>query len=153
MRKLLPILCLCGAFVAAPAIAKDHPGTGGAHHGGGSTHCKTHSSAYRVNGTLVTATLTKIAKHDYSGTITITVRTANHAASGTTSSNQSYTFTHAKVRFGHGVNQTIPAAGSRVQLKGTITYQKGSSCPPYGITMVTIDRVTILAAQKPHHHG
>jgi hypothetical protein len=105
-----------------------------------------------VNGTLVTATLTKLAKHAYSGTITIAVKTANHAAAGATS-NQSYTFTSAKVTFGHGVDRTMPAAGSRVQLKGTVTYQKGSSCPPYGITTVTINRVTILAAPKPHHHG
>ncbi len=151
MRKLLPVLCMCGAIAAAPAIAKDNPGKGGAPKG--ASTCKTHVQAFRVNGTLVSATLTKLAKHAYSGTIVITVKTANHAAAGTKTTTQSYTFTHAKVTFGHGVNHSAPVPGSRVQLKGTVTFQKGSSCPPYGITMVTINRVTILAAQKPHHHG
>ena len=145
MRKLLPILCIAGSLIAGPALAKDHPGKGNK---GGT--CKTHSVAYRVNGTLVSSSLTLVSPHHYSGTITMTVRTANAHAKVTKGTTQTYTLTDAKVRFGHKVDPSSPAAGSRVQLEGKITAESKHCTAPYFVGVLTVKRVTILAAKK---HG
>jgi hypothetical protein len=137
MRKLLAILGLCAASVAAPAVAKDHPAT--------SHKCVAHNVSYRVNGTLVSSNLTKGAHGRYSGTITVLVKTANNVAKPDKGMTKTYTLINARVHFGHGVDKTNPAAGSRVQVQGQLTALSKRCNQTYFIPTLTVKRVDILA--------
>jgi hypothetical protein len=64
-----------------------------------------------ISGTLVSWTATSSGTDRYSGSITLT-----RHDTGTTTTPVTYTFTNAKVLFGHGANP--PAAGDVVKLMG-----------------------------------
>ncbi len=70
-----------------------------------------HRWGHFISGTLVSWTATQSGKNTYSGSITLT-----RDDTGTSSTPVTYTFTDAKVLFGHGANP--PAAGDVVKLMG-----------------------------------
>jgi hypothetical protein len=151
--KRFALAFLTAALVAVvPAQAKkpihrSHPAhpshTNKGHHRG---TCKVRKVGYNASGTLVSATLTPAAGEGrYDGTITVDVTRANHKAPKGT---QTFTLTDARVRFGKGVDQTAPAAGSRVRLHGKITALP-HHCDSAGFTpTITIRNVRIGAPHK-----
>lgn len=107
--------------------------------------CKVHNEGYNARGTLVSSSLTVSPTNskEYSGTITITLKKANHHDMTTT-----FTLTNAKVYFHHGVNAASPAAGSTVDLHGKITAMP-KHCSTTGFTpTITIKKVDIHAAKS-----
>jgi hypothetical protein len=108
--------------------------------------CVAHAVSYEVSGTLSTVgSLTKNSDGSYNGSLTVHVTRTNDGAEADKGMTKTYTLDHARVSFGHGVNKTAPAAGSRADLKGTITAEpKGCTFTP----TVTIKKVELLAAKK-----
>jgi hypothetical protein len=169
----MAVAVACLAAAAAPAVANAdkpaNPGSQGKHKPathtkapagdtnspsqGRSMRCRkpTVSKAFVVSGTFTSWTAVKDAPADpastYSGTITLTVKRANHHAQGATSP---IAFSHARVRF-HGATATAPVAGDNVRLIGKIVLAKrscstqaGSATPAPGT--VTIRKITISQA-------
>lgn len=161
MRKIAMLAALCGFAVAVPAQADKpaHPARPAhpahpAHpsdpskpdHQSNPHKCVAHSVGYNASGTLVKATLTKLADGRYSGTIEVNVARANHKAA---TGDQTFTLTDARVKFHHGVDATNPAPGSRVGLHGKVT-QLPHSCSTTGFTpTITVKNVDIRTPAKP----
>ena len=95
-------------------------------------------------GTLVNSSLTAEENGRYSGTLEVDLTKANHQAP---TGEQTFTITGAKVKFHHGVDPTMPAAGSRVKLHGKIT-KLSKHCPTEGFTpTITVKKVDIRPAK------
>jgi hypothetical protein len=138
MRKIAFVLAgmLAFAVVVVPAQAAKPP-----------PKCVAHSVSYEVSGMLTaTGSLTKNSDGSYNGTLTVKVTRTNHNAGADKGMTTTYTLTNAHVSFGHGVSKTAPAAGSRADLKGTITTEP-KTCTGFTPT-VTIKKVELLAAKK-----
>jgi hypothetical protein len=128
------------AGVVAPAQAKTHPPT--------SHKCTPHAVSYRVSGTLVSGALTKNSDGTYSGSLTVHVTRTNHHAKADKGTDKAYTLDHAKAKL-HGADPAALAAGSRVNLKGTIT-KLAKKCDQTGFTAVTtIKKATIKPPKAP----
>ena len=149
--KRLALLVVVGAAVAVPAQAstakhppynlkppKPYP------------VCNAQDEGFYATGTLISATLTPVSAHTYNGTIAVTVARANHHAP---TGSQTYTLMNARVHFHHGVSPTAPAAGSRVQLNGTIT-ELPDQCQMAGFTpTITVTNVDIRRAPRGRHQN
>ena len=129
--------------VAVPAQAANHKTA--------SNKCQPLAVSYVVSGTLVSGALTAdpgTAK-TYSGTLTVHVTKTNNHAKADKSLTKTYALSLADVSFGAGVNKTSPAAGSRVNLKGTIT-TLAPKCSQTGFTpTISITKVEIHRAKTP----
>jgi hypothetical protein len=102
--------CTTGAQGAAKDQHKQHQAQG--NHGKSDVAgTRGHRWGHFISGTLVSWTATQSGKNSYSGSITLT-----RNDTGTSSTPVTYTFTDAKVLFGHGANP--PAAGDVVKLMG-----------------------------------
>lgn len=137
MKKIaLLAAMLTSVAVVAPAQATKHK-------------CVAHPVSYRVSGTLTTTgSLTANSDGRYSGTLTVHVTNTNKHAKADKGLTKTYTLADARVTFSHGVDKTMPAEGSRVTLKGTIT-TIAKKCPGFGFTpTITIKKVGIHAAKK-----
>ena len=144
---LLLALALTSAPVAAFARPShpSHPATPAKPH-----KCALHAVAYRVSGSLVSATLTPTGKRRASGTVTIAVTGANRPArkaGATAGSTQTYTLSDVRVGYAHRVTQPNPAAGTRTVIKGTIAVVAPRCPDTTGAGQVTIKRVTFA---PPH---
>jgi hypothetical protein len=153
MRKLPLAILATTALVAAPAQAdspKPHPKPQPKSH-----HCDPKAIGFNASGTLVSQALTQTAgaatptRSDdrYSGTLTVTVKRANHhAASGA----QTYTLTDDRVNYydaDRNGTPDVPKAGDRVKLHGTLT-RLGKHCDATGFTSTTdIRRVSFKPAR------
>jgi hypothetical protein len=152
------LAAICGFALAVPAQADKpaHP----AHpvkpskpakpdkpkHQPNSHKCVAHAVGYNASGTLVKATLKKLADGRYDGTIEVNVTRANHKA-GT--GDTTFTLTDARVKFHNGVDATNPAPNSRVGLHGKIT-QLPHSCSTTGFTpIIAVKNVDIRTAARP----
>lgn len=115
MRKVavLTALALLTGVVSAQAAPKYVPAPPPKSH-----RCVPHSVGYYATGTLVSASLTSEGKSRFSGTLEVDLHRANHHAP---TGDQTFTLSHARINFHHGVDPTAPAAGSRVKLHGKIT--------------------------------
>ncbi|HWF24787.1 MAG TPA: hypothetical protein VG275_05040 [Solirubrobacteraceae bacterium] len=132
MRKILALTAIGVVGLVGVAQAKK-PTTAG------TKSCKVHKVGYNAVGTLVSSSLTAgtTAGH-FSGTITVTLKKANHHDMTTT-----FTLTNARVIFHHGVASPMPAVGSRVGLHGKITAMP-AHCSTTGFTpTITIKKVDI----------
>ncbi len=110
--------------------------------------CVAHAVSYEVSGTLAsTGSLTANSDRSYSGTLTVHVTRANQHAKADKGTTKTYTLDHAKVTFGNGVDKSAPAAGSRVNLKGTITTLSKKCAGPFTPT-ITIKKAEIHTAHK-----
>jgi len=142
MRKItfLTVMALALAVIAVPAQAsKSKPRSP-------KPKCVPHAVSFEVSGTLTTAgTLTANTDGTYSGSLTVQVTKTNNHAKTYKRTTQSYTLNHARVSFGHHVSTTAPAAGSRANLKGTITTES-KKCGTFTPT-ITIVKVELHAAK------
>ena len=156
MRRIAMLAALCGFAFVVPAQADKPPHPlkpsektdkpDKPKHQPNPHKCVAHSEGYNATGSLVKATLTKLADGRYSGTIEVNVTRANHKAA---TGDQTFTLTDARVRFHKGVDATSPAAGSRVGLHGKIT-QLPHGCSTNGFTpAITVRNVDIRTATKP----
>jgi hypothetical protein len=121
-------LAAVGALVAAvPATA--HPGNG---NGGGQSHkCQSHNRAYVESGTVdstTAATMVQNSDGTWTGTLTVDVTRANHAAKADKGQTVTYTFTSAQLNVRFDGGETAFAAGDRVKLIGKIA-AAGKHCP------------------------
>jgi hypothetical protein len=135
MKKIGFVLALALVAAVAPAHATTY-----------SNHrCAPVSVDYDVAGTLAT-TGALVANGDgtYSGTLTVKVSATNEHARADRGATKTYTLNHAHIKFGKGVSQTAPAAGSRVELLGNITKSAGK-CPSFSST-TTIKKAKIHRA-------
>lgn len=141
------------ALAAAPVAAAAHP----THPvkpttpNGKSHKCVAHAVAYRVSGTVSSASLTEAGKGKVNGTLTVMVTGSNKAAKdagATKGSSQSYTLTGAKATYAHKVTKPSPAEGTRVVVKGTITVAAKKCQSATGTGTVTIKRVSFTPAPK-----
>jgi hypothetical protein len=149
MRRIAIAALAVVAVVAVPAQAKP----GNSH--GQSHKCTAHTVGYNASGTLVSEALTQTRGADtprrsddrYSGTLTVTVKKANHQGA---TGDQSYTLDNARVKFydaNHDGTADQPKAGDRVKLQGTTT-RLGKKCDQTGFTpTTTIRRVSFKPAK------
>ena len=109
--------------------------------------CVAHAVAYVASGSLTAAgALTANSDRIYDGTLTVQVTRTNTHAKADKGMTKTYTLIKARVSFGHGVSKTAPAAGTRANVKGTITTE-AKSCTGFTPT-TTIKKVELLAAKK-----
>lgn len=109
--------------------------------------CRPHKVAYVATGTVVSWAATQNSNGTWTGTITVQVKHANHHAASTKRTATTETLTNAKVRLGHGVANP-PAAGSRVQVKGSITVL-AKKCSQTGFApTITIKRANVHTAHR-----
>ena len=107
--------------------------------------CHTVTDGFYATGNLISATLTPVAHRRFDGSITVSVRRANHRAP---TGSQTYPLTNARVYLHHRLSPTALPAGSRVQLSGTITEQP-RRCRTAGFTpTITVRKVDI---RRAHH--
>ena len=147
--KKLALLVVLGAAVAVPAQASTakHPPYNIKPPKPPKPYpvCNAENAGFYATGTLVSASLTQVSRHTYNGTIAVSVVRANHNAP---TGSQTYTLTNARVHFHNGVSSTAPAAGSRVQLNGTIT-ELPDHCQVAGFTpTITVTHVDIRRAPR-----
>jgi hypothetical protein len=141
MRKIAFVALLALVALVAPAQGKA-PKPAKSH------KCTAHAVSYRVSGTLVSGSLTKNADGTYSGDLTVHVTKANSHAKADKGTDKSYTLDHAKAKL-HNADPAALAAGSRVNLKGTIT-TLAKKCDHTGFTAVTtIKKADIKAPKAP----
>jgi hypothetical protein len=107
--------------------------------------CVPDSDGFKASGTLIKAALTAEGHGRYSGTIEVNVAKANHHAP---TGDQTYTLTHARVKFHHGVSSTEPAPGSRVKLSGKISELPNKHCATGFTPTITVKKVDIKRAKK-----
>ena len=150
MKKLAAVAGIAALSVSAsvvPALANKPTNTGKP---APKTYpikpCVSHKVAYVASGKLVSASITKNAKGRYDGTITVHVTKANHHAKATKNNDVTFTLANAVVKFGHGVDKTAPAAGSRVQVIGKITVIPHGCLPGTFVPTVTVRQVVIHTA-------
>src|SRR5690349_10583369 len=149
MMKLAALAAVAAAGLVAPAQAHKPDGAGkpdkpAKSAKGSKGKCGPRSVGFNASGTLLTSTLTAAQDGRYSGTISVTVTRANHAAP---KGEQTYTLTNARVRFRTGVDPASPAAGSRVKISGRIS-KLTRKCQTEGYEpAVTVRKVDLKAAQ------
>jgi hypothetical protein len=144
MRKILA-LATVGALSVAGVAQAQKPATSPANQHSAASCTTPRNEGYNARGTLVSSTLTASTTMAgrYSGTITVTLRKANHHDTTTT-----FTLTNARVYFHHGVSTTAPAAGSKVDVHGKITALP-RHCSTTGFTpTITVKKVDITAAHS-----
>jgi hypothetical protein len=108
--------------------------------------CVPNTEGFKASGTLITAALTAEGHGRYSGTLEVNVTKANHHAP---TGDQTYTLSHARVKFHHGVSVTEPAPGSRAKVGGKITELHSKHCTSEGFTpTITVKKVDIKSAKK-----
>jgi hypothetical protein len=119
--------------------------------------CTPHKVGYYAAGTLESAALTQTQGADtttrrddrYSGTVTVTVKRANHKGE---KGSQTYTLDNDRARFydaNHDGTADEPKAGDRVKVKGTVM-RLAKKCDQTGFTSTTdIRRVEFKAAKAP----
>ena len=147
MKKLIVILALVSAVVAAPIQAKG-PKAPKPAPTAGSQKCQPHSISYEVAGTLVSGSLTLNSDGTYSGSLTVHVTNANKHARIDRNTDKAYTIANARVNL-HGANPAALAAGSRVKLEGKVT-TLAKKCDQTGFTAgITISHAD-LKATKTH---
>jgi hypothetical protein len=147
MKKITLIAALVLAVVAAPAQAKPSkppkPSPPAPH------KCVPHMDAYEIEGTLDSGSLTAGVHGIYSGTLTVFVNHANDHAKADRGTHKSYALSNAHANV-HHANTVSLAAGSRVDLDGTIT-TLARNCSQTGFTpTITIQRADIKPP-TPHH--
>ena len=141
--KKVALLATAGVIaLVGPALAKPqkpvNPATKSPH------GCAALNKGYNARGTLVQASLTSESDGTFSGSLEVDVTKANHHAQ---TGDQTFTLSHARVKFHHGVDPTAPAPGSRVKLHGKIT-QLPKPCSTNGFTpTITIKKVDIHQAK------
>lgn len=157
MRKLAVISLLGAVAVAAPAQATKPENPGGQDRQDQRARpdakaerpkrdrCTPRAVGFNASGKLVSAALTPGAPRRFDGTLVVDVKRANH---GAPKGEQTYTLANARVRFRRGVDPAAPAAGSRVNLHGTIT-RLAKRCPAGDFTPTVTVRNAEIAAPKP----
>jgi hypothetical protein len=157
MRRIAIASLALAAAVAAPAQA--HNDNAQAHNGKPhdtkAQKCKPHAVGFNAYGTLESQTLTQTKGADtarrsddrYSGTVTVTVKRANHGAPKGT---QTYTLDNDRVKF-YDANKDgsadQPKAGDRVKVHGKIT-KLARKCDSSGFTAtVTVRTVRFKPAK------
>jgi|SRR3954447_5432860 hypothetical protein len=149
MRRIAIASLALAAAVAAPAQAHNAPpqAQNGKSHDTKSQKCKPHAVGFNAYGTLESQTLTQTKGADtprrsddrYSGTVTVTVKRANHGAPTGT---QTYTLDNARVKF-YDANKDgsadQPKPGDRVKVHGKIT-KLAKKCDSSGFTPTTTVR-------------
>jgi hypothetical protein len=147
VKKLIVVLALVSAVVAAPIQAKGPKGPKPAPPAG-SQKCQPHAISYEVAGTLVSGSLTPNSDGTYSGSLTVHVTNANKHAQIDKNHDKAYTIANARVNL-HGANPAALAAGSRVKLEGKVT-TLAKKCNQTGFTAgITIAHAD-LEAPKAH---
>jgi hypothetical protein len=145
MRRIAIAALAVAAVVAVPAQAKPDK----------SHKCTPQTVGYNASGILVSQALTQTrgagtpqrSDDRYSGTLTVTVKKANHhSATG----DQTYTLDNARVKFydanGDGTADQ-PKAGDRVKVQGTTT-KLAKKCDQTGFTpTITVRRVAFKPAK------
>jgi hypothetical protein len=140
------------AFAAAPAYAgppKPHP------HPAPKPHCGVQAVGFNASGTLTSHTLVQTAgaataaraDDRYSGTITVTVKRANHRAPA---GEQTYTVDNGRARFYDADRDgaaDAPKAGDRVRLHGRITRQSHGCTTAFTAT-VTVRSIRFRPAKE-----
>jgi len=127
MKRILMLTAV--AFATTAAGAQAHPPT--PHHNA-ADHCKPRTVGFHASGTLVSQALTQTAGADtstkrddrYSGTVTVTVKRANHRAPAGV---QTYSLDNDRVHYSHGA---APKAGDRVKLYGKLTRARHGCAEP-----------------------
>jgi hypothetical protein len=148
VKKLIVILALVSAVIAAPSQAAKPPKAPKPAPPAGSHKCQPHAISYEVAGTLVSGSLTLNSDGTYSGSLTVHVTSANKHAKIDKNTNKAYTIANARVNL-HGANPAALAAGSRVKLEGKVT-TLARKCNQTGFTAgITIAHGDI-SAPKPH---
>lgn len=156
MSRKPSVTLLTLALMGAPVAAFAHP-SHPSHpphptHSLGTPHkCSPHAVAYRVSGSLVSASLTAAGKGRASGAVTITVSGANRAArraGATAGGTQTYALSEARVGYAHNLAQPNPAAGTRTVVKGTITVLARKCQSTTGAGQVTIEHVVFTPSHK-----
>ena len=156
MRRIAIASLALAAAVAAPAQA--HNGNGKSHdtHPQTSHKCKPHAVGFNAYGALESQSLTQTKGADtarrgddrYSGTVTVTVKRANH---GAPKGSQTYTLDNARVKFydaNHDGTADTPQAGDRVKVHGKIT-KLARKCDSSGFTpTVTVRSVKFKPAKS-----
>ena len=157
MRRIAIASLALAAVVAAPAQAHNTPAQAqnGKSHDSKSQKCKPHAVGFNAYGTLESQTLTQTKGADtarrgddrYSGTITVTVKRANH---GAPTGSQTYTLDNSRVKFydaNHDGTADQPKAGDRVKVHGKIT-KLGKKCDQSGFTPTTTVRTVKFKPAK-----
>jgi hypothetical protein len=152
MRKLPMAILAATAVAAAPAQA--NPPKPKPH--AKSQHCRPKAVGFNASGTLVSQALTQTAgaqtptRSDdrYSGTVTVTVKRANHHQP---TGAQTYTLDNDRVRY-YDANRDgtadVPKAGDRVKVKGKLT-RLGKRCDATGFSPTLDVRRVSFKAAKP----
>jgi hypothetical protein len=158
MRRIAIASLALAAAVAAPAQAHNMPDQAqtGKSHDTKSHKCKPHAVGFNAYGTLESQTLTQTKGADtarrgddrYSGTVTVTVKRANH---GAPTGSQTYTLDNGRVKF-YDANKDgsadQPKAGDRVKVHGKIT-KLGKKCDQSGFTpTITVRSVQFKPAKS-----
>jgi hypothetical protein len=155
MRRIAIASLALAAAVAAPAQAHNSnaQAQNGKSHDSKSHKCKPHAVGFSASGTLESQALTQTKGADtakrgddrYSGTVTVTVKRANHGAA---TGSQTYTLDNGRVKFydaNHDGTADQPKAGDRVKVHGKTT-KIARKCDSSGFTPT----VTVRAVQfKP----
>jgi len=140
---VLGALALLVAAIVAPAQAKSPKPKPASP----KPKCVAHAVSYQVSGTLSAAgALTANSDGTYSGSLTVLVTKTNDHAKTDKHTTRSYALSNAHVSFGQGVSTTAPAAGSRVNLHGTITTEP-KKCGAFAPT-ITITKAGLRSAKK-----
>lgn len=163
MRRIAIASLALAAAAAAPAQAHDMPAqaqNGKSHdtksHDTTSHKCKPHAVGFNAYGTLESQTLTQTKGADtarrgddrYSGTVTVTVKRANH---GAPTGSQTYTLDNGRVHFydaNHDGTADQPTAGDRVKVHGKIT-KLARKCDSSGFTSTVTARSVKFKPAKP----
>jgi hypothetical protein len=153
MRRIAGCSIALAVTLAVPANAKPpHPQKPAK-----SKDCVPHEVGYKARGTLVDQALSQTAGADtrkrgddrYSGTVTVDVKKANHAAPR---GMQTYTVESARVHFYDADRDHVadtPKAGDRVKVHGKITKLR-KQCETTGFTpTVTVRKVDFKTAKAP----
>jgi hypothetical protein len=156
MKKLAVLSLLAAVAMVAPAqaVKPDNPGAQGKQNKPAKPdkpdrpakrdRCAPHAVGFNASGTLVSAALTPGDPKGFDGTLVVNVLRSNHRAP---KGEQTYTLDNARVKFHRGVDAAAPAAGSRVQVHGTIT-RLAKRCPAGTFTpTVTVRKVDIAVAR------
>jgi hypothetical protein len=158
MRRIAIASLALAAAVAAPAQAHNP----NAHAQSGKSHdtksqkCKPHAVGFNAYGTLESQSLTQTKGADtarrgddrYSGTVTVTVKRANH---GAPTGSQTYTLDNGRVKFydaNHDGSADAPKAGDRVKVHGKIT-RLARKCDSSGFTPTVSARTVQFKPAKP----
>jgi hypothetical protein len=152
MKKLVLLSAVAALAVAVPAAAKqppNHPNDPNHANHPDSNKCTPHSVAWIASGPLVTWSLTLDANGNVTGgTMVVKVTNANHHAAGANGTTMTFMaeVVGARVRFGHGVNTSSPAVGSRVKLIGDVSAE-AKKCGAFS-GAIKVERIVVHEAHS-----